>query len=107
MAVEYEAINLSQGFPDFQVDQKLKDLINQFIQEDYNQYAPMAGVAELREAIKKKVSLLYNRNISHESEITITNGATEGIYSAGYIPEITPIANVIPRTQTVKVGLLI
>lgn len=82
MASEHNAINLSQGFPDFQVDQKLKDLINHYVQQDYNQYAPMSGVAELRAGIKEKVRLLYHRNISHESEITITNGATEGIYSA-------------------------
>ncbi len=82
MATEHNAINLSQGFPDFQVDQKLKDLINHYVQKDYNQYAPMAGVPELRDAIKTKVSLLYNRQLNAEDEITITNGATEGLYSA-------------------------
>ncbi len=82
MATEYKAINLSQGFPDFPVDQQLKDLINHYVQKDYNQYAPMAGVPELREAIQNKASLLYDRELHIDNNITITNGATEGIYSA-------------------------
>ncbi|MEM1358942.1 MAG: methionine aminotransferase, partial [Bacteroidota bacterium] len=49
LAAEHGAINLSQGFPNFPVDQQLKDLINQYVQEDYNQYAPMTGVPVLRE----------------------------------------------------------
>lgn len=82
MAREHNAINLSQGFPNFQVDQQLKDLVNHYIQQDYNQYAPMAGVLELRQAISNKVGLLYNRDLSVEDHITITSGATEGLYSA-------------------------
>jgi len=82
MAHKHGAINLSQGFPDFPVAQQLKDLINKYVQQDYNQYAPMAGVLELRAAIGQKVELLYNRKLSIEDDITITNGATEGLYSA-------------------------
>ena len=82
MAREHSAINLSQGFPDFPVAQQLKDLINKYVQQDYNQYAPMAGVMVLRQAIQDKVKLLYDRQVSAETDITITNGATEGLYSA-------------------------
>lgn len=82
LASEHGAINLSQGFPDFEVDQKLKDLINHYVQNDFNQYAPMTGVPSLRTALQKKVVLIYQREVDAGLEITITNGATEGIYSA-------------------------
>lgn len=82
LAAEHEAINLSQGFPNFEVDQRLKDLINHYVQGGYNQYAPMTGVAELRQAIARKKELLYGCNLNPATEITITNGATEAIYSA-------------------------
>ena len=81
LAQEHNAINLSQGFPDFDVDQKLKDLINYYVQNGYNQYAPMSGVLELRRAIRNKKQLLYGIDLNPESEITITNGATEAIFS--------------------------
>lgn len=82
LAAEQGAINLSQGFPNFPVDQQLKDLINHYVQEDFNQYAPMAGVPALRAAIAKKKQLLYGVNLNPNTEVTITNGATEAIYSA-------------------------
>lgn len=82
LAIEHEAINLSQGFPNFPVDQRLKDLINHYVQADYNQYAPMVGVGELRQAIAKKKWELYASRLDAEAEITITNGATEAIFSA-------------------------
>lgn len=82
LAAKHNAINLSQGFPDFEVDQLLKDLTNQYVQGGYNQYAPMMGIPELRMAIAHKKKLLYGCTIDPESEITITNGATEAIYSS-------------------------
>ena len=82
LANKHGAINLSQGFPNFPVDQLLKDLINQYVQADYNQYAPMIGLLELREAIANKKKGLYGIELDPEAEITITNGATEGIYNA-------------------------
>ncbi len=82
MAADHGAINLSQGFPNFEVDPILKDLVNHYIQSDHNQYAPMVGIPELRQAIAKKKALLYGRDIDPDQEITITNGATEAIYSA-------------------------
>ena len=82
MAADHGAINLSQGYPNFEVDPVLKDLVNHYIQSDHNQYAPMIGISELRQAIAKKKSLLYGCEIDADQEITITNGATEAIYSA-------------------------
>ena len=82
LANRHDAINLSQGFPDFEVDQLLKDRINHYVQAGFNQYAPMTGVVELREAIAKKKQLLYGCTLDPTTEITITNGATEAIFSA-------------------------
>ncbi len=81
LAADHGAINLSQGFPNFEVDQQLKDLVNYYIQKGHNQYAPMTGIPELRRAIASKKKLLYNRDIDPNQEITITNGATEALYS--------------------------
>jgi methionine aminotransferase len=82
LAAKHGAINLSQGFPNFEVDQRLKDLINHYVQGGFNQYAPMSGVPELRQAIARKKALVYGAQVDPEREITITNGATEAIYSA-------------------------
>ena len=82
LAQEHGAINLSQGFPNFEVDQDLKDLVDGYVQEGYNQYAPMTGIPELRHAIADKKQLLYGCKLDPNQEITITNGATEAIYSA-------------------------
>lgn len=82
MAAEYDAINLSQGFPDFEVDPKLIDLVTKRMKAGYNQYAPMPGVPALREAISKKIKHTYGREYDPESEITVTAGATQAIYAA-------------------------
>lgn len=82
MAAEHNAINLSQGFPDFPVDQDLIALINRFMVEGHNQYAPMAGVPALREIIAHVVKKTYQQVTDPESEITITAGATEGLFAA-------------------------
>lgn len=82
LAVAHDAINLSQGFPDFPVDQQLKALHAHYVTADHNQYAPMTGVAELRQAIARKKALCYGRTLDPDTEITITTGATEAIYSA-------------------------
>ena len=80
LAKKHNALNLSQGFPNFKSDQKLIDLVTKAMNSGYNQYAPMAGSLELREAISKKFELLYNFSYHPESEITITVGATQAIY---------------------------
>ncbi|NND76676.1 MAG: aminotransferase class I/II-fold pyridoxal phosphate-dependent enzyme [Flavobacteriales bacterium] len=82
MANDNDAINLSQGFPDFDCDKHLKSLVNYYIKNGYNQYAPMAGIPELRSVLSKKIKKLYGRNYDPETEITITAGATQAIYTA-------------------------
>lgn len=81
LAKKHNAINLSQGFPDFSSDQKLIDLVNNAMNSGYNQYAPMAGNMELREAIAKKIDLLYGITYHPENEITVTAGATQAIFT--------------------------
>lgn len=81
MALEHSAINLSQGFPDFEVDPIIIDLVNRFMLEGHNQYAPMPGVPALRKVIAEVIAKTYSRAIDPETEITITAGATEGIFS--------------------------
>jgi len=82
MAQQYDAINLSQGFPNFETDQKLKDLVTKAMKDGHNQYPPDAGVLELREMISKKFNDLYGRYYKPETEITITSGATEALYNS-------------------------
>jgi methionine aminotransferase len=81
-AEELGAVNLGQGFPDYPVDPLLIDCISDAMREGWNQYAPMAGVPALREWIAREQSARYGCAIDAESEVTITLGATEAIYSA-------------------------
>jgi len=81
MATDYHALNLAQGFPNFNSDPILVNLVTKAMQEGYNQYAPMAGDISLREEISKKINVLYNRAYNPVSEITITAGATQAIFS--------------------------
>jgi methionine transaminase len=81
-ARELGAINLAQGFPDYDAPARLKDLVAYHVAAGHNQYAPMSGVAELREQISLKLGASYGRLLDSENEITITLGATEGIFSA-------------------------
>ncbi len=82
LATEHRAINLGQGFPDFDCQPALKDLVTQAMQQGHNQYAPMAGLPMLRQAIADKVERLYGRRYDPESEITVTAGATQAILTA-------------------------
>ncbi len=82
LAAEHKAINLSQGFPDFGCSDELIRGVNQEMKAGHNQYAPMAGVMELREAIAEKTEQLYSARYNPETEITITAGATQAIYTA-------------------------
>lgn len=81
LANQYNAINLSQGFPDFEVSADLISLINHYMKKGMNQYAPMTGVPLLRERISDKVERTYNISYDPDKEINITAGATEGIYA--------------------------
>jgi methionine aminotransferase len=82
LAREHEAINLSQGFPDFSCDPELTRRVNHYMRKGFNQYAPMAGVMPLREQIASLVENLYGATYDPESEITITSGATEALFCA-------------------------
>lgn len=82
MAQQHSAINLSQGFPDFNVDERLAVLMHEAVSGGYNQYAPMPGLPELRQAIAKDFKKRYLVNIDPDKEITVTPGATYGIYTA-------------------------
>ncbi len=82
LATEHKAINLSQGFPDFPVSEKLISLVNQHMKKGYNQYAPMPGVPLLREAIARKVESSYGAIYNPDTEITITAGGTQAIFTA-------------------------
>mgnify|MGYP006275338095 FL=1 len=79
LAVEHDAINLGQGFPDFPCDRKLITSVNNAMLTDHNQYPPMAGIAELRNGVSQKIQNLYGHYYDPDSEITITAGGTQGI----------------------------
>ncbi|MBS1783113.1 MAG: aminotransferase class I/II-fold pyridoxal phosphate-dependent enzyme [Bacteroidetes bacterium] len=81
LAVQYNAINLAQGFPDFAIDERLSSLLYEAVQGNFNQYAPMSGLPMLREAIADDFKMRYSVTIKPEVEITITPGATYGIYT--------------------------
>jgi len=81
LAHEENAINLSQGYPDFPSSPELIDLVSQAMKEGFNQYAPMPGIFSLREAISDKIKTLYGTHYHPESEITVTAGATQAIYT--------------------------
>jgi len=82
LAAECGALNLSQGFPDFSAAPLLYDLVAKHMRAGSNQYAPMAGVAPLREAIATKVESLYGTRYDPEHEITVTAGGTQAIFTA-------------------------
>jgi methionine aminotransferase len=82
MALEHGAINLSQGFPDFQIDEAIIDLVHKYMREGNNQYAPMPGTPALRNVIATVIKSTYRADVDPETSITITPGATEAIFSA-------------------------
>ncbi|HET9663089.1 MAG TPA: methionine aminotransferase [Burkholderiales bacterium] len=82
LASEHNAINLSQGFPDFDCAPELRALLNKYLNSGLNQYPPMAGIAALREAVAEKAEALYGMQYDPEHEVTIVPGATYGIFTA-------------------------
>ena len=82
LAIEHGAINLSQGFPDFDTYPELISLVEKYMREGHNQYAPMQGVMVLRERIAEKVYDVYGAQYHPETEITVTSGATESVFAA-------------------------
>ena len=81
LAEEHGAINLGQGFPDFNCAPELVDAVTRSMQEGHNQYAPLHGVYALREALARKIELLYGRRYDPVTDIIVTSGATEGLFS--------------------------
>lgn len=82
LANEVGAINLSQGFPDYNTSPELIELVNRAMQSGFNQYAPMAGYMPLREELSRKTEKLYGAYYNPDTEITITAGGTQAIYTA-------------------------
>ena len=82
LAVECNAINLGQGFPDFPMSEELTGLVNKAMKDGHNQYVHMNGLMLLRERIAEKVEKLYNNSINPETQITVTPGGTYAIYTA-------------------------
>jgi methionine aminotransferase len=82
LAREHNAINVSQGFPDFGCDSNLLDKATKYMHQGFNQYAPMQGAIQLRETIASILHTCYNANYHPDTEITVTAGATQGIYTA-------------------------
>lgn len=82
LAQEHQAVNLGQGFPDFQCDPRLVDAVTHAMQAGHNQYPPMAGIPALRQAVASKIEALHARQYDANTEITITAGATQAILTA-------------------------
>ena len=82
LAMQHKAVNLGQGFPDFDGPELLRDALTRATHEARNQYAPMTGIAPLREQIAKKTQALYGPSVNMDSEITVTSGATEALFCA-------------------------
>ncbi|RYG17334.1 MAG: aminotransferase class I/II-fold pyridoxal phosphate-dependent enzyme [Chitinophagaceae bacterium] len=82
LAQEHQAINLSQGFPDYDAPENLINYVAEAIRNGHNQYAPMTGLMQLRELIADKTNRFYNANYDPETEITITAGGTQAIFTA-------------------------
>ena len=81
LASDLGAINLSQGFPDFDCDPALVEAVARAMRDGHNQYAPMPGVLALREAIAAKVEQLYGATFDPVTEVVVTSGATAGLYA--------------------------
>lgn len=81
LATDYKAINLSQGFPNFPVDERLKNLVSQWSKKEIHQYLPMAGFPPLLEKIATLTQNSYGRKVNPRTDILITAGATEGIFA--------------------------
>jgi methionine transaminase len=82
LAQQHDAVNLGQGFPDFDGPQSLRDALANAMNSGKNQYAPMTGIAALREQIALKTERLYGRPVNADAEVTVTSGATEAIFAA-------------------------
>ncbi|MBI3143484.1 MAG: aminotransferase class I/II-fold pyridoxal phosphate-dependent enzyme [Bacteroidetes bacterium] len=109
LAAEHQAINLSQGFPDFSCQPALSALVAHFMSLGYNQYAPMPGVAYLREQVSAMRKEIHGVEYNPETEITITAGATQGIYIAlsAFLHENDEVIIIEPAYDSYLPGILI
>ncbi len=82
LAAEHKAVNLGQGFPDFEVPAFLQQALARAMHEGKNQYAPMTGIPALRQQIAAKTARLYGHRVNADSEVTVTSGATEALFAA-------------------------
>src|SRR4029078_11600040 len=82
LATEYNAVNLGQGFPDYEMSEELIPLVSDAMKKGFNQYVPMQGYMPLREALSEKIQFLYTTNVNPDTQITITPGGTYAIYTS-------------------------
>lgn len=82
LAADHGAVNLSQGFPDFQAPAELIERVGRYMRAGFNQYAPMQGIPVLRSRIAEKIKALYQAEVDPDTQITVTSGATEALYTA-------------------------
>ena len=82
LAAQHNAINLGQGFPDYEMNETLISLVNNAMKKGFNQYVHMNGYMPLRETLAEKAQFLYNTSINPENQITITPGGTYALYTA-------------------------
>ncbi|MCF8332212.1 MAG: aminotransferase class I/II-fold pyridoxal phosphate-dependent enzyme [Bacteroidales bacterium] len=108
LANEYNALNLSQGFPDFNTSSPLIEKVQHYIEKGENQYAPMKGIYKLRQQINKKYDYLYSRKYDPEAEITITAGATQAIFSVitAFVAEDDEVIIIEPAFDTYAPSVL-
>jgi len=109
LANEHKAINLSQGFPDFHVAEKLISLVNHHMKKGHNQYAPMQGIPSLREVLSQKAETLYGVKYNPETEINITAGGTQAIYTAitAFVRENDEVIILEPAYDSYVPGILL
>ncbi len=109
LANEHKAINLSQGFPDFEISAELIALVNQYMKKGLNQYAPMQGVPVLREALAAKAEKLYGISYDPDTEVNITAGGTQAIFSAiaAFVREGDEVIVVEPAYDSYVPGILL
>lgn len=82
LAIDCNAINLGQGFPDYPMNEELTDLVNRAMKDGHNQYVHMAGLLQLRERLAEKIEKLYDNTVNPQTQITVTPGGTYGIYTS-------------------------
>ena len=107
LAAEHNAINLSQGFPNFSSSQRLIELVKKYMDAGYNQYAPMAGVPSLREQIVRKIEKLHGLKVDVNEEITMTAGASQAVYTiiSAFVEEGDEVILVEPAYDIYRPGI--